>query len=120
MTVSIVIYVLAAVYAMAGVTKLAGVKMMKANFENFGYPQWFRLLIGAAEIGGAALLLFSATVPLAAIGLVVIMIGAFVSHLRIKEFPQSIPTVVLGVLLVWVGIDRWAEFAALFEATPAA
>ncbi len=103
-TASLVIrIVLALIFVMAGGAKLAGVKRIKDQFEKYGYPRVFMLLIGVAEITGGILLLFGNIATAAAAGLAVIMVGAVFSHLKAKENKQWLPAAVLLVLLVIVG-----------------
>lgn len=45
--------------------------------EVWGYPAWFRTFIGVAEIAGGILLVIPRTAPYAAVGLIIIMLGAF-------------------------------------------
>jgi uncharacterized membrane protein YphA (DoxX/SURF4 family) len=71
-------------------------------------------LIGAVEVLGAAGLILpraldSAPVltPLAALGLVVVMLGALVTHGRRREFPNAAFNVVLAALALVVAIRRF-------------
>jgi uncharacterized membrane protein YphA (DoxX/SURF4 family) len=73
--------ILAAVFLLAGVTKFTNGEAVKA-FENWGYPDWFRILIGVLEIAGALLLLYPKTASLGAITLACIMVGATITILR--------------------------------------
>jgi uncharacterized membrane protein YphA (DoxX/SURF4 family) len=64
-----------------------------------------RQFIGVAELAAAfglivppALHLFSWLAPLAAAGLVIVMVGAAIFHARRSEFPAVAITVVLGVM----------------------
>ena len=113
LTVSIITYVLAAIFVLAGVVKLAGVKMMKDNFTKYGYPDWFRSLIGLGEVAGAVVLLFPSVALLAATGFAIVMVGAVVTHVMSKEAPMAVPAVVLLALSIFVGIERATDFAAL-------
>jgi uncharacterized membrane protein YphA (DoxX/SURF4 family) len=68
-------------------------------------PPAFRQFIGVAELAAAfgltvppALHLFSWLAPLAAAGLVLVMVGAAIFHARRSEFPALAFTVVLGAL----------------------
>ena len=68
-------------------------------------PPAFRQFIGVAELAAAfglivppALHLFSWLAPLAAAGLVLVMVGAAIFHARRSEFPAVAFTLVLGVL----------------------
>jgi uncharacterized membrane protein YphA (DoxX/SURF4 family) len=71
-------------------------------------------LIGALEVLAAIGLILPAVldiapvlVPLAALGLVLMMIGAVVVHVRRKEVPAMVPSV---VLLVLAAIVAWGRF----------
>lgn len=71
-------------------------------------------LIGAAEILGAVGLIVPplvhiapVLVPVAAIGLALVMVGAVVVHARRKEIPNVVVNVVLLALAVFVA---WARF----------
>jgi uncharacterized membrane protein len=46
--------------------------------------------------------------PIAALGLVITMIGAAVWHIRLKEFKEITPAVVLGILVLIVAIGRFS------------
>src|SRR5262249_59691827 len=60
-------WLLALLFVAGGVTKLIGVASAVAGFEHFGYPPWFRLLIGALEtLGGIGLVLPALVRPAAA------------------------------------------------------
>ena len=68
-------------------------------------PPRFRQFIGVAELAAAfgltvppAFHLFSWLAPLAATGLVLVMVGAVIYHARKSEFPALAGTVVLGAL----------------------
>ena len=47
--------------------------------------------------------------PLAATGLVLLMIGAIITHARLKEFPMIAITAVLGALSLWVAIWGYSD-----------
>jgi hypothetical protein len=75
-------------------------------------------LIGAAEILGALGLVLPAwtgiapvLTPLAAVGLMVVMIGAAVTHVRRKENQVVIANVVLFVLLAVVAWGRFGPYS---------
>jgi uncharacterized membrane protein YphA (DoxX/SURF4 family) len=74
--------------------------------------------IGALEILGAASLVLPALldtatvlVPLAAVGLVVLMLGAAVTHARRREYPNIAVNLVLAALAVFVAIQRFGPHA---------
>jgi putative oxidoreductase len=96
----------AATFVMAGISKLAGAPQMVEEFHRFGYPDWFRVLIGAAEVGGAIALLVPRTAILASMMLGVIMAGAVTTHLRFGETLPAMVPLVLFVLVAAVGYAR--------------
>lgn len=110
---------LAVVFLASGVVKLVRPKeklqSQMAWVEDF--PSWAVKLIGAVEIVGAAGLILPALLhtavvltPLAAVGLLILMIGAVVTHLRRHEFGPAVGTVVLGVLAAIVAVLRFGPY----------
>ena len=82
--------------------------------KKMGYSLPFLKIIGTLEVlGGLGLILPALTrvmpllVPLAALGLVIIMIGAAVSHARHGEDKQAVATAVVTLLVAFVGIGRF-------------
>ena len=74
--------------------------------------------IGALEVLGAAGLLLPALVdtatvlvPLAASGLVLLMIGAAVTHARRGEYPNIAVNAVLGGLALLIAIERFDAYS---------
>lgn len=72
-------------------------------------------LIGAAEVAGAIGLVLPALldiapilVPIAATGLVVVMIGAVATHVRRRELPLVAPAAALLVLSLFIAIFRFS------------
>ena len=65
---------LALLYLTTGVMKLRG--MQVADFEMWGYPSWFQYLIGAAEWAAGVGFLIPKTRFLAAVAMIVVMLGA--------------------------------------------
>jgi len=95
---------LAFVYASAGLPKLGlfteeMVTEVTENFRRFGYPDGFRIFIGACEVAGAVGLLIPRLASLAALGLMAIMCGAIYTHATHGENLEMIgPLVLLGLL----------------------
>ena len=112
---------LAAIFLVTGLTKLTQPRAKMAA----GPMRWaadvtdgqFRLL-GALEVLGAAGLIVPAALgigpvllPLAAVGLVLVMIGAIVTHLRFDEANRlAVPIVVLALAL-FVAIERFGTYS---------
>lgn len=81
------------------------------------FPHWFYLFIGTCEIlGGIGLILPWATgikrglTPLAAILLVIIMIGAVVTSAMVSV-PMAVVPLVVGLLLLFIASKRRAALA---------
>jgi uncharacterized membrane protein YphA (DoxX/SURF4 family) len=82
--------------------------------KKMGYSLPFLKIIGTLEVlGGLGLILPSWTrimpilSPLAATGLVIIMIGAAASHARQGEGKQTVATAVVTLLVTFVAIGRF-------------
>jgi uncharacterized membrane protein YphA (DoxX/SURF4 family) len=108
--------VLAAAFGMAGLLKLTRPKEKLADnmawVEDFS-PGVIRFIGGAELLGALGLILPAVTgiatvlTPLAATGLVIVMIGAVAAHVRRKELPLA---VLPAVLLVLAAIVAWGRF----------
>ena len=100
----------------SGASKLAGSNEMVDDFDRFRYPQWFRVVTGAVEVGGALGLLLGLfrplLTPLAGFLLSVTMTGAVVTHVRIKDpVKKSVPPAVLLGLALFVTVTGRKEGA---------
>lgn len=104
---------LTAMFLFAGVPKLMNLGQTKTMFVAYGYPGWFAILIGVSEALGAVGLLVPRLAALAAAGLSIIMVGAFLTHVLHHEYQHSLVPLVLLVLLVAVGYGRFREGRAL-------
>ncbi|MDF2646985.1 MAG: hypothetical protein K0Q73_2790 [Paenibacillus sp.] len=109
--VSIIIQIILALgFLMFGAAKL-GSKQMVDEFTRYGMPQWFRVITGLLEIAGAALLVAGiwndSLIAIGGLLLAVIMAGAVITHLRIKDPVSKIgmPIILLILTLVIVFIN---------------
>jgi uncharacterized membrane protein YphA (DoxX/SURF4 family) len=111
---------LALAFLVAGLTKLVQPKEKLA--ATMGWVEDFSpgmvKLIGALEVLAAIGLILPAAldvvpvlVPLAAVGLVALMLGAAVTHARRKETPMIAINVVLLVLAVVVAWGRFGPYS---------
>lgn len=73
----------------SGGQKLAGAKGQKEMFEHLRYPEWFLYVAGLVEAVGALGMLIGLLSPILALlaGLLLAaqMVGALVSHVRVKD-----------------------------------
>jgi putative oxidoreductase len=98
---------LAAMFAMAGSKKVRRDPVLQTSFERFGYSTGFMLFIGAAELAAAVGLLLPPLRHWAALGLVPIMGGAVVLHLRARDkLAHTLPAMILlplVAIVAWLG-----------------
>jgi uncharacterized membrane protein YphA (DoxX/SURF4 family) len=103
---------LALVFLFSGGMKF--VMSVEEMTQQIPMPGWFLHFIGACEIlGGLGLVLPWLTgirpglTPLAAAGLVIIMIGATVITLMINDIAMALLPLVVGILAAFVAYGRW-------------
>jgi uncharacterized membrane protein YphA (DoxX/SURF4 family) len=80
-----------------------GAESMRTEFAAYGLPLWFMWVTGALKIGVAAALLLGIWIPAlvqpAAIVLILLMLGAFVMHLKVKDpFKAAVPALVMLIM----------------------
>lgn len=109
-TAQVLSVMLALVYLVVGFAQIAGVAGVAESFAQWGYPSWFRVVIGVMELAGAALLLVPRASPIAAVGLIVLMAGAVYTHAVSGQYPMIVLNLVLIALLAWLG---WLRRPAL-------
>lgn len=118
---SILTYILAVVFLMAGAMKLmqpkAKLETSMAWVKEFtaGQVKIFGALEVAAALALALPLIFDTAlilVPLAATGLVLMMIGAIITHARLREYPMIAVNVILGVAALVVAIWGYTDLIA--------
>ena len=81
---------------------------------NASLPRWFQLFIGVAEVAAAVGLTLPALtriqprlVPMAAGGIMIVMVSATIFHIGRSEWSSAATTVVLLVMATWVAYMRW-------------
>lgn len=72
------------VFIPQGLAKFSDTSGWTAAFRQWGYPDWFRMLIGALELSAALLLLLGRTAAFGAIIIIVVMLGAWATHLSLE------------------------------------
>lgn len=90
------------VFLKAGADKFSDTSGWARAFTFWGYPVWFRVLIGVIEVAAALLLLYPRTASFAALMIAVVMIGGMATHIatgRPKQvtsevFPLTLSTVI--------------------------
>jgi len=90
---------LTALYLFAGSSKFFNPQAIE-GFQKMGYPDAFRLFIGAAEVSGAIGLWLPRLAFWAAAGLAIIMVGAVHTHLTVPDAgPPTMAAIALALLL---------------------
>ena len=95
-------------FVMVGFSKFTGESSVRwaERFAHWGYPVALRYVVGALEmLGGIGLVVPTTTRPAAAV-LVVVMAGAFYTHLSHGEMPRVVPPLVLGILIFLIFLWR--------------
>lgn len=97
-------WVLAVEFVVGGLIKLTAPSMGE-RFVDWGYPSWFRLVVGAGELVGGALLLSPRRRFLGAALLVVILVGATLTHVvngdPLSESVSAPLHLVLAATVAW-------------------
>jgi len=105
----IVSILLAGLFLFSGAPKLLTPGKVQPMFAHYGYAPWFATLIGIGEVLGAIGLLIRPLALLAAMGLSIIMVGAFFTHATHHELQNAMIPLVLVILLLAVGYGRYVE-----------
>ena len=84
------------------------------EFEQFGYPVWFRSLIGAMKISLATLLVagiwFPTLVFYSATSMALLMMGAQVTHIRVRNpLKKFFPSFALLALSLFVAYSHMGQ-----------
>lgn len=100
---------MAYVFIKAGWAKFSSTSGWARAFAYWGYPAWFRVLVGVIESAGALLLLVPATAIYAAAALIVIMLGAMGTHIYDGRPGHITSEVVPVVFLTTIAILRYRK-----------
>ncbi len=76
------------VFARAGWAKFDPSSGWVKAFTSWGYPVWFRILIGVVEIAAALLLLWPRAAAYGAAIIIVVMLGGMGTHVFIEHRPS--------------------------------
>ena len=99
----------------SGAAKLAGAKQSIGIRDRLGVTPWLWRAVGILEVGAAAGLAAGLAVPVlvlgiaAAVGLVLLLIGAIGAHARSHDLSNAIPAVGLLLLTIAAAITRLAS-----------
>ncbi len=91
----------------AGIPKIFGSEDWSRSFELWGYPSWFRIVVGWMEVLGAILLVIPRTSLISAGVLTVMMAGATYTQLVYGSTLATVLPLVLGLLMASIMWIRW-------------
>lgn len=89
------------------------------SFAEWGYPVWFRMLIGVLELSGAVALMVPRVAHWGASVLAAVMLGAFGTLMLHGRGGDAATPLVYAVVLAWIAWERWPRGAASAPATAA-
>jgi uncharacterized membrane protein YphA (DoxX/SURF4 family) len=101
---TILAFILAALFLMTGSAKFLMGQASLDQFEGWGYPPWFAYVTGALEITAGILLILRRTRFYGAALGVVIMVGAAITHIKEPEvglLPLGIPMLAACSWIAW-------------------
>ena len=97
----------AAFFTMMGLPKVLGQGGWAARFATWGYPPWFVVFVGVAELVGAIMMLIPQLATLGGTLLAVIMLGAAATHFLHGETARVlVPLLLFAVLAVVAWVRR--------------
>lgn len=112
MALEVLLWVLAAllitVFVPAGWDKFDASSGWAKAFRFWGYPVWFRVLIGVLEIAAALLLVWPRTAAYGAAIIIAVMVGGMGTHVFLEHRPSRVTSELLHFIfasVVFVG--RW-------------
>jgi uncharacterized membrane protein YphA (DoxX/SURF4 family) len=78
------------------------------KFRNWGFPSWFSFVVGAGEIFAGIMLLLPSRRFLGAVVMIVILVGAMVTHqINHDKLSDSISAPIHFVLVMIVALSTW-------------
>ena len=102
------------VFARQGWAKFDNASGWATAFRHWGYPDWFRVLIGILELAAVVLLALGRTAAYGAIIIIVVMLGAWATHLIFDGGRHMTSEVVPLVLASIVLIVRRRSLRSIF------
>src|SRR3954467_4786316 len=86
------------VFVKAGADKFSDSSGWAKAFRFWGYPVWFRILIGVTEIAAALSLLYKRTAGLGAVLIVMVMLGGMATHI-VTNRPKQVTSEIFPLTL---------------------
>jgi putative oxidoreductase len=109
------------VFGTQGFSKFSDSSGWARAFASWGYPVWFRVLIGVMEVGAAALLLWPRTAPMGAVLIIMVMLGGMGTHVvkdHGRHMQSEVMPIVFSSVILFARRRSWMPSARL-RASPA-
>lgn len=94
------------VFVRQGISKFDDASGWSRAFRFWGYPDWFRILIGVVEVAAAVILLVPRFAWIGAMMIIVVMLGGMATHVVTGQPKQVTSEVVPLVLSTIIAIAR--------------
>ena len=97
------------VFGIQGWAKFDDTSGWARAFNHWGYPEWFRWLIGVLEVGAAVCLLWGRTAIFGAASIIVVMVGALATKVIQdggRHMQSEVLPIVLSSLILWLRRDQ--------------
>ena len=94
-------------YVEMGWVKFDAAGFWTGAFERWGYPVWLRWLVGAVEVAGGILLLVPWVASYAALGVGLVMVGAWVTRMGDGRFVDVAWISLYLAGLLWIAFEWW-------------
>jgi putative oxidoreductase len=92
------------IFARQGWAKFNDASGWAVAFRHWGYPDWFRVTIGVLELAAVLLLLVGRAAALGALVIIVVMLGAWGTHLAFDGgrhmTSEVVPLVLASIVLI--------------------
>ena len=96
---------LATIFVPQGLNKFSETSGWARAFRHWGYPTWFRVAIGVIELLGVALLFWPRFARWGAVSLLVVMAGAWYTHLTKdggRHMTSEVVPITLSLVVLWL------------------
>jgi uncharacterized membrane protein YphA (DoxX/SURF4 family) len=98
---------LAQLYLRMGWGKFGGDASWTVAFAEWGYPAWFRVLVGVIEVVGGLALVIPWTASYGAIAVSLVMMGAWSTLAHDLRWKDMAVVAVYGACLAWIAREWW-------------
>jgi putative oxidoreductase len=108
-------FLLMLIFVPAALAKFRADSGWAVAFRHWGYPDWFRVLVGAAELAAVACLAWGRTAPLGALLVILVMAGGMGTHLVFdggRHMTSEVVPMVLAGIVLFVRRRQLAALAA--------